>query len=169
MPMTSPAAPAPAEFHAFGELRSTMGRSAAFDGWRVVGPEVNLSRSADGSWHGTAGPMMGPVHLEARDGMLHGPNLVVSIERTADGFIEIGGLRFGGRFSVRISRQRLVGSTRNGHCGFELSRTAPERYDGRVACGKDSGYLGLELLGAATQVEAPVLPQFALALLSTLP
>jgi hypothetical protein len=169
MPMTSPGAPAAEEFHALGELRSTMGRSAAFDGWRVVGPEINLSRSADGSWHGSAGPRMASVHLAPGLGTLSGPGLFITIERAADGFIEIGGLRHGERFTVRISPQRLTGKTGGGHCAFEYTRTTPGRFDGTAACGKDVGYAGIELLGAAAQVEAPILPQFALALLSTLP
>jgi hypothetical protein len=169
LPMTAPAAPAAAEFHALGELRSSAGRSAAFDGWRVVGPEINLSRGADGSWDGSAGPRMSSVHLAPGVGTLGGPGLSITIERAADGFMEIGGLRHGERFAVRVSPQRLTGKTRDGHCAFEFTRASPGRYDGTAACGKDIGYVGIELLGAAAQVESPVLPQFALALLSTLP
>ena len=56
--MSEPAGPKGPEFLAAGEIRSSIGKSAAWDDWNIRGPRVNLTRSADGSWDGTAGPAM---------------------------------------------------------------------------------------------------------------
>jgi hypothetical protein len=167
--MTVPATPKAAGFVATGELRASYGKSAAFDAWHVRGPNVNLTRAEDGSWDGTGGPDMRALHLEVRPGEVRGPGVSLSVEKMADGSVEVGGLFFLDRYSIRISSQRITGSTRSGKCSFDLKRTSPDRFDGDMACGMAITRIGLELFGDAARGEAPVLPQVALALLAVMP
>jgi hypothetical protein len=169
LPMSTPAAPKQAEFRATGEIRSTIGKSAAFDEWHVVGPRINLTRSPDGSWDGTAGPVMSPFHLDVKPGYLDGPNLSLSIQRMADGVVEIGGMFFGGRYFMRVSPQKLQGKTHGGKCSFEFKRVSPAVYAGDIACGMEITRVGIELFGAASRVDDPILPQAALALVAVMP
>ena len=169
LPMSTPVAPKPDGFRATGEFRSTIGKSAAFDEWRVVGPRINLARNPDGTWDGTAGPAMSPFHLEAKPGDLDGPNLNLSVQRAADGVVEIGGLFFGDRYFVRVSPQKLQGKTHGGKCSFEFKRVSPTVFAGDVACGMEITRVGIELFGVAGRVDDPVLPQAALALMAVMP
>jgi hypothetical protein len=169
LPMSTPAAPKQDEFRATGEFRSTIGKSAAFDEWRVVGPRVNLTRNPDGTWDGTAGPAMTAFHLDVKPGYLDGPNLSLSIQKMADGVVEIGGLFFGDRYFVRVSPQKLQGKTHGGKCSFEFKRVSPAVYAGDIACGMEITRVGIELFGVASRVDDPVLPQAALALMAAMP
>jgi len=169
LPMSTPAAPKQAEFRPIGEIRSSIGKSAAFDEWRVVGPRINLTRNPDGSWEGTAGPAMSPFHLDVKPGYLDGPNLNLSIQRMADGVVEIGGLFFGSRYFVRVSPQKLQGNTYGGKCSFEFKRVSPTVYSGDIACGMQITRVGIELFGVASRVGDPILPQAAMALVAVLP
>lgn len=169
LPMTTPSGPKAPVFVATGEFRSSYGKSAAFDEWRVVGPRVNLTRNEDGSWDGTAGPAMSGFHLEVKPGHLSGPNLSLSIQKMADGFVEVGGLFFGDRYWIRASPQKLQGNTHGGRCSFEFKRTSPNLFEGDVACGMEVNRVSIEVRGAATRVEEPMLPQTALALVAVMP
>jgi len=167
--MSAPSGPKQDDFKATGEFRSSIGKSAAFDEWRIVGPRVNLTRSADGSWEGTAGPMMGAFHLNVKPGQLDGPNVSLSIQRMPDGFVEIGGLFFGDRYWLRVSPQMLKGNTHSGRCSFEFKRVAPTLFTGDIACGMEITRVSIEVLGVAGRAEDPVLPQAALALVAVMP
>jgi hypothetical protein len=169
LPMSSPTGPRAPEFVATGEFRASIGKSAAWDEWRVVGPRVNLTRNADGTWDGTAGPMMSGFHLEVEPGRLSGPNLSLSIQRMADGFVEVGGLFFGDRYWIRISPQKLQGNTHGGRCSFEFKRVSPALFVGDIACGMEINRVSIEVLGAAARVEEPILPQAAIALVAVMP
>jgi hypothetical protein len=169
LPMSTPSGPKAIEFVATGEFRSSIGESAAFDEWRVVGPLVNLARKADGSWDGTAGPKQSGVHFDVKPGALMGPTLSLGIQKTADGYIEVGGLYFGERVAIRISPRKLTGATHDGRCSFEFDRVSPTQFGGDVACGTNVTRTYIELLGVAARVEDPVLPQAALALLAVMP
>jgi hypothetical protein len=169
LPMSTPAEPRADPFQATGELRSSLGKSAAFDGWRVVGPQINLVRNPDGSWDGTAGPAMTAFHLETEPGVVRGARLAISISRGSDGSFEVGGLFFDERYRFRLSPEALTGNARGGRCAFELKRASPELYMGDVACGLDLSQMSVEFRGGAARVEEPVLPQLALALLAVLP
>jgi hypothetical protein len=169
LPMSTPTEPRADQFQATGELRTSLGRSAAFDGWRVVGPQINLVRNADGSWDGTAGPAMTAFHLETGPGVVHGARLAITISRGSDGAFEVGGLFFDERYRFRLSPETLTGNARGGRCGFELKRASPGLYMGDVACGLDLSQMSVEFRGGAARVEEPMLPQLALALLSVMP
>ena len=167
--MSVPVVPKAADFVATGELRASYGKSAAFDAWHVRGPNVNLARSEDGSWDGTGGPDMQGLKLEVQPGEVRGAGVSLGIQKLADGSVEVGGLFFLDRYLVRISSQRITGSTRGGSCSFDLKRVSPGRFDGDLACGTEVTRIGLELLGDADRVEAPVLPQAAIALVAVMP
>jgi hypothetical protein len=169
LPMTTPTEPRSPEFQATGELRSSVGNSAAFDGWRVVGPQINLTRNADGSWNGTAGPAMTAFHLHTRLGEVHGTKVAITVSKGSDGSFVVGGLFFDERYTIRLSTKTLTGSVRGGRCAFELKRVSPELYAGDVACGREVSQMSVEFRGGAARVEDPILPQLALALLAVLP
>lgn len=169
LPMSTPAGEKPAEFRSTGEFRSSIGKSAAFDDWRVVGPRINLTRNPDGSWDGTAGPKMTGFHLDVEPGQVHGPNLVLGIQRTGAGVVEVGGIFLGDRFLIKLTSKKLQGTTEGGRCSFDLDRASPALYVGDLACGKQVTGVSIELLGQAARVEDPVLPQAALALLAVMP
>jgi hypothetical protein len=167
--MTIPSTPRAAEFVATGELRTSYGKSAAFDAWHIRGPRVNLTRAADGSWDGTGGPDMQGLHLEVKPGEVRGAGVSLGIEKMADGFVEVGGLFFLDRYSIRISSQRITGSTHGGRCSFDLKRLDPTRFGGELACGMEITRIDLELLGEAARGQDPILPQVALALVAVMP
>jgi hypothetical protein len=169
LPMTTPAVEKPPTFVSTGEIRSSIGKSAAWDEWRIVGPRVNLSRNPDGSWDGTAGPVMSPVHLVAEPGRVSGPGVNLSIERMTDGFVEVGGLFFQDRYWIRVSPEKVNGSTHSGKCSFEFKRVSPNLYGGDLACGREITRVTIELFGTAARFGEPVLPQLAIALVAVMP
>jgi hypothetical protein len=169
MEMTVPATPRTTAFASTGELRTTYGKSAAFDAWHVRGPNVNLTRASDGSWDGTGGPEMMGLHLDVKPGEVRGAGVSLSIEKMADGFVEVGGLFYQDRYWIRVSAQRITGSTHGGKCSFDLKRASPTLFTGEMACGMEITRIGLELFGDASRVEAPVLPQAAIALVAVMP
>src|SRR5690242_902387 len=82
-------------FEATGELRfhgyGSVGTSAAFDGERLVGPTVNLTRREDGTWGGDlAGQNM---DLEVTERRVSGPNVSLALSQK-DGRTEVEGLFF---------------------------------------------------------------------------
>jgi hypothetical protein len=167
--MTAPAAPKAQEFVATGEIRSSIGTSAAFDAWHVRGPGVNLTRAPDGSWDGTAGPDMTGFHLDVKPGRLAGPGVSLSVEKMTDGFVEVGGLFFQDRYWIRISQARLTGSTHGGKCSFDLKRATPIMYVGDMACGMELVRVSIDFHGDAGRLEEPILPQLAIALVAVMP
>jgi hypothetical protein len=169
LPMTVPATPKAGGFVATGELRTSYGKSAAFDAWHIRGPGVNLTRAEDGSWDGTGGPDMQGLHLEVKTGEVRGAGVSLGIEKMADGSVEVGGLFYEDRYLIRVSPKRITGSSHGGKCAFDLKRTSPDRFDGDLACGMEITRVGLELFGDAARAEAPVLPQAAIALVAVMP
>jgi hypothetical protein len=159
-------------FEATGEIRfhgyGTVGTSAAYDGERLIGPTVNLTRREDGTWGGDlAGQNM---DLEVTDRRISGPNVSLNISQK-DGRTEVEGLFFNQRFRVSLDAKRLRG--RFGECSFDMERKRG-RYQGDVGCVRpraafpSSAKATLSLIGTAGDA-APPLPQLALALVAILP
>jgi hypothetical protein len=168
--MTRPPSPArTAEFRPTGEVRSSLGKSASFDAWLVIGPSVNLAYAEDGAWIGSAGAIERGFRLAVKDGTLSGSGVNVSITREADGTVVIGGMYFQSRYLVRLASGKITGSTRGGKCSFELSAQGQGLYQGNLACGRSVDTFFIHLLGDAARTDDPVLPQVALALLAVLP
>ncbi len=153
----APAGPDTGEFTPQGEVLLSAGpggafATAAFDDRRVRGPNVNVSRNADGTWSGTlAGE---DVLLAAGPGRLSGSNVTISIERVGDA-IQIGGLYWGIRFRVELSPKRVSGTF--GPRSLDMHASGPGRW---VGVGM------LRLTGAASDLAHPVMPQLALAILA---
>ena len=163
IPMSAlPPGPPPAELRALGEVlwadigQARPGRRAAFDGWRVVGPPVDLVRQADGRWVGTFRGV--GVAVAPGPGRISGPGVDVSIVRQKDGSVLASGTWLGAPLSIELSPDRIRGGA--GGNAFDLTWMGPGMYN---------SYAGLlQLKGAASQVADPLLPQLVLALVAVL-
>ncbi|WP_248342562.1 hypothetical protein [Anaeromyxobacter paludicola] len=143
--------------------------SASFDDARVVGPLVNMTRRADGTWAGDLKRHDYDLRLEQDH--LHGTNFDVWVT-TKDGHTEIRGLVEGKRISVEIDEKSLSG--RYGACSLDMPRKEPGLFQGEVGCVYRKGVLpttgraGVRLSGSAAAVPPPP-AQLALALAAVLP
>ncbi len=158
-------------FEPTGEVRLAAGgrgASAAFDATRVVGPAVNLTQTAGGTW---SGDLHGrSVALEVTDRRISAPNVELFVE-SAGAVTTVRGNLFGRHYSLRYGPKKLTG--RAGGCAVDLARTKRGNFAGTTGC---TGPRRLpivtrtfvRLLGQARD-PAPPYPQFALALLAVLP
>jgi hypothetical protein len=129
-------------------------RRAAFDGWRVIGPSVDLIRAPDGLWHGTIQGQ--DVALSATPGRITGSGVNVAVLAQPNGSVTIDGTWFGAPVQLEVSNGKIQGLAGAGT--VELWLAGPGMYSSNAA-----GMLTLS--GEATRVDAPVMPQFFLALL----
>jgi hypothetical protein len=163
IPMSAlPPGPPPAEFQAAGEVlwadigQALPTRRAAFDGWRVVGPPVELVRQPDGRWTGTLRGR--EVAVLPAAGKLTGQGIDLSVVRQPDGGVLVSGAWMEATVRIEITPDRIRGGA--GARSFDLTWLGPGMYN---------SYAGLlQLKGAAGQVVDPVLPQLVLALLAVL-
>jgi hypothetical protein len=142
------------------------GTSAAFDGRRIVGPRINMTRDPSGAWLGSVDGRN--VNLETAPGKLSGAAVELFVNRQAN-LIDFQGLFFQRQIWIQIYANRIVGSSDQGNCSFDLSLKAPGVLRGGVACGTSAGDAVLQLSGEAADLTSPTLPQFVLALLAVLP
>jgi hypothetical protein len=156
-------------FEPTGEVLFNGGSSASFDAERIVGPTVNLTLAEGGYW---TGDILGEnVDLDVSGDRIRGPNIELVIERNKDA-TTVRGNAFGRRINLEYGPRRLTG--RVGSCNYDLKRTRDGGFGGNVGCMPPGAALprvtssGLRLVGQASQV-APPQPQFAIALLTTLP
>ncbi len=155
-----PLTPVPGEpprepFVATGEVL-TRDRSAAFDDWRVVGPNVNLTRRPDGSW---AGSLAGEnVDVRPQDGALVGSGAQLYFVRWGDDLMVRGtlGVR---SIAVRVALGPGL-PTRGGIVGAwaQTSGDCTEKASKEIA--------GIEFRGVAANLAHPVMPQLGLALVA---
>lgn len=168
------AAPAALAFEPTGAVSfQAPGASAGanFDGERVVGPNVNVSREEEGV--GWAGDLSGAnMALEVSATRLRGASVSLAVERKP-GELKVEGMFFGQRVRLELSGKAFTG--RYGACSFDLmaSPKTPGLYRGDVGCMKGgaspaTAKAGLRLAGDAAGAEPP-LPQTVLALLAVLP
>ena len=163
VPMSAqPPGPPPAAFQAAGEVlwadigQATPTRRAAFDGWRVVGPPVDLLRGPDGRWVGTLRGR--EVAVVPAAGRLTGQGIDLSVVRQPDGALLVTGAWMEAPVRIEITPDRIRGSA--GARSFDVTWLGPGMYN---------SYAGLlQLKGAAGQVADPILPQLVLALLAVL-
>jgi len=150
------------------------GLSATFDPGRIVGPQVDLALTGQGTWAGTAGGRT--VSLEITGGHLAGAGVDLVIERTGDA-IAIGGTWFGRRVQLRVDGTRVRGTADGGRCAVDL-RPLPEQpgtLGGEVGCAPRRGSAAqvtaatMVMDGAAADLARTPLPQLALALIAVLP
>ncbi len=168
-----PAAAQAPPFEPTGELRlhgyGAVGSSASWNGERLVGPTVNLTRREDGTW---AGDLAGQdLDLEVSDRRVTGPNVSLTLTQKG-GRTEVEGLFFNQRFRATLDGKRLHG--RFGECSFDMIRRRGGPFQGNLGCLRSgasfptSARATLSLIGTAADA-APPLPQFALALVAILP
>jgi hypothetical protein len=159
----------PKDFTATGSVNlygAGSGQSADFSDFRVVGPRVNMSRNADGTWAG---------NLDGRDMILtvtpgridgYGVNLYV-FKKAAT--VSVQGM-FGQRqVWFTMKPDEIQGTTDGGRCSFDLTRNAQGLFEGGVGCVGQVTTATLKLSGAAADVSNPVVPQLVLALLTVFP
>jgi hypothetical protein len=146
------------DFQSTGEV-TTKGESTAFNDWRVVGPRVNLTRRADGTW---AGNLVGRNYiLKPGPGSLSAPGADLHFLRWGKDIAVLGNL---GELKIRI---RIVPGEglrvadgkvcRVGGAGSILVDCTPE--EARASP-------GIHLRGQAAQTQLPEMPQLALALIA---
>lgn len=158
-------------FESTGEVRLAAGgrgASAAFDATRVVGPAVNLTQTAGGTWSGDLHGQS--VALEVTDRRISAPNVELFVE-TAGGVTSVRGNLFGRRYSLEYGPKKLAGRT--GACAVDLKRTRQGNLAGTTGCTGPRRTptvtrTFVKLLGQARD-PAPPFPQFVLALLAVLP
>ena len=142
------------------------GQSADFSDFRIVGPRVNMTRNPDGTWAGS---------LDGRDMVLtvtpgridgYGVNLYVFRKGTT---ISVQGM-FGQRqVWFTLKPNEIQGTTDGGTCSFDLTRADGGAFQGGVGCAGQVSVATLQLQGAASDVQNPVIPQLVLALITVLP
>ena len=132
------------------------GPSASFNSDRVIGPTINMTRSADGHWVGWIRGV--PLSLAVDGRQISSPTLTMSIEELPDG-IEMSGLWTANQISIRVTPQELYVR--------EPFVNPPVYLEGIGEGSYGTGRFGnsVELKGAAAQLHPPQ-PQFALALLA---
>ena len=156
LPLTPvPAEPPTDAFAAKGEILIRES-SAAFDDWRVVGPQVNMTRGADGAW---AGSLFGQSYvMKPGEGKLSGSGAELYFVRWGNELVVRGYLQ-GRTVNIRLAPGVGIPTPAGIAC----------RYDGNlIDCEKKSSSVrqGIEFRGEAARVSSPPLPQFALALVA---
>lgn len=149
-----------------------LGASVSYGPWRVRGEGIDLAYSGDGAWTGAWNGA--PARFTASQGRLQGPGTELLIEQR-DGTLSIRGAWAGRSVDVTVGRGSLKVRTDPGGCTLDLGPTGTGVLSGPVGCpgstgkGATSATGTLQLLGEAVLVPGVLLPQFVLALLSTLP
>jgi hypothetical protein len=152
-----PADPPDPEFVSTGEVQLGE-RSAAFDDWRVVGPNVNMVRRPDGSWAGSI--FRQDVSLSAGEGSLLGADASLHFVRWG-GEVIVRGTIAGRKVQARLIPGEGVLTRAGILCRLDVNvvdcRTASHDFTH-----------GVELRGRAARTSDPLMPQLGLALLAAL-
>jgi hypothetical protein len=156
-------------FEPTGEVLFRGGSSASFDGERIVGPTVNLTLAEGGYW---TGDILGEnVDLTVSPDRIRGPNIELVIQTSKD-TTTVRGNAFGRRINLEYGPRGLSG--RVGTCNYDFKRLRDGGFGGNVGCMSPGsslprvGSTGLRLVGQAA-LPSPPQPQFAIALVATLP
>lgn len=146
---------APEKFEPMGEVQvaGPTSSSASFDGWRVVGPRVNVTRVDASTWGGHLGDQS--LRVQVRDGRIQGAGISVAVERSGD-VLEIGGVLGEARIRLELSPRHMRGTVRGRT--FEMGATGPGEYSGNGRV--------LHLTGAAADLASVPMPQLAIALIA---
>lgn len=146
----------PVEYAPTGEVL-TRGESTSFNAWQVVGPRVQMSRRADGSWAGT---LVGRNYIlkPGADGSLTAPGADLHFVRWGEELAVLGNLG-DLRVRVRFHPGPGVPTVRGKMCQFRGNLVDCREKESREMP-------GIRLHGDAANLDAPVMPQLGLALLS---
>lgn len=139
------------EFVKTGEILYTRGGSTAFSADRVVGPNINFSKRADGSWAGVLKDQL--YNVKVSEGRMVANNLLFTWQESLEGFRGEGRLQ-GRYFRFEVSDQQLIIRASN------HSLTLPASGPGVFGNTTNS----VQLKGEAAYLPPPM-PQFALALM----
>jgi hypothetical protein len=149
---TSGEAAAPeADFVKTGEIVYTRGGSAAFSADRVVGPNINFSKRADGSWAGVLKDQL--YNVKVSPGRMVANNLLFTWEESLEGFRGEGRLQ-GRYFRFEVNEQQLI--IRASNQSLTLPASGPGIYGNTTN--------SVQLKGDAATLPPPM-PQFALTLM----
>lgn len=149
-----------------------LGSSVTYGPWRVRGEGIDLAYAGEEAWTGTWNGAA--ARFTASQGRLQGTGTELRIEQR-DGTLSIRGTWAGRTVDVTVGRGRLKGRMDPGGCGLDLGPAGTGVLSGPVGCagsngkGATSATGTLRLQGEAVLVPDVLLPQFVLALLSTLP
>jgi hypothetical protein len=172
VPVTTPAPGEvkPKDYKPSGEVFFTTvggtGTSADWSDFRIVGPNVNMTRDAKGQWAGNlAGRNM---ILTVAPGRITGDGIDLYVT-TKGTTLSVQGM-FGQRqVWVTIKPNEIQGTTDSSRCSFDLSVAGPGVFTGGVGCGGMLTNSTLQLTGEAANLQAPVMPQLVLGLIAVLP
>lgn len=127
------AAPNPeTPFHAEGEVASQQG-TAAWSSTRVVGPKIDMSRRADGTWAGRIGDLV--VDVSVQPGRVVGSDLTAAYSRTGDKTV-ITGLLHGQMIRYEFDAQHVNVSSLNR--SLSLTRDLGTGGDVRISSAADA-------------------------------
>jgi hypothetical protein len=149
-----------------------LGSSVGYGPWRVKGEGIDLAYAGDGVWTGTWNGAA--ARFVASQGRLQGPGTELLIEQR-DGALSMRGSWAGRSVDVTVGKAGLRGRLDPGGCTLELAPSGIGVLSGPAGCPGDAGKgitsatATAELLGEAVLVPNVLLPQFAIALLGTLP
>jgi hypothetical protein len=149
-----------------------LGSSVTYGPWRVRGEGIDLAYAGEGAWTGTWNGAA--ARFTASQGRLQGTGTELLIEQR-DGTLSIRGTWAERTVDVTVGRGRLKGRMDPGGCRLDLGPAGTGVLSGPVGCagsngkGATSATGTLRLQGEAVLVPDVLLPQFVLALLSTLP
>ena len=143
-----------------GRILVLRGPGVSFYENRVIGPTINMTRNADGTWNGWIRNRA--MNLSVTPGQVSSPTLTMNIEDLPQG-VEISGLWISGheggeQIAMRVTPKELSVRGPFVHPPIYLDADG----EGRYGTGAYGG--AVELKGAAALPHPPQ-PQFALALL----
>jgi hypothetical protein len=172
IPVTTPA---PGEvktkdFKSTGEVffdAQAAGTSVAFNDFRMVGPQVNMTLDAKGDWGGNIGGRN--MIVTVKPGRITGDGVDLYVVRKGT-TVSIQGMFFQRQVWFTLKPKEIQGTTDGGSCSFDLTPAqSPGFYTGGVGCGGNIRMGTLQLTGTAANLEQPPMPQLVFALIAVLP
>ncbi len=160
----------PRDFTASGELFFSSvdgtGHSAAFSDYRIVGPQVNMTRQASGQWAGNCAGK--EVILTVAPGRITGDGVNLFVVKKKD-TVSVQGM-FGARqVWFTLKPNEIQGTTDSSRCSFDLNLRSPGVFQGEMGCGMAVAVSTLQLTGEAANIAEPAMPQFVLSMIAILP
>jgi hypothetical protein len=160
----------PSGFKADGEIffdAQGSGTSVAFNDFRMVGPQVNMTLDAKGNWGGNIGDRN--MIVTVKPGRITGDGVDLYVVRKGT-TVSIQGMYFQRQVWFTLKPKEIQGTTDGGSCSFDLTPAqAPGFFTGGVGCGGSIRMGTLQLTGTAANLEQPPMPQLVFALIAVLP
>ncbi len=155
-----------ADGEVFWDAQGT-GTSVAFNDFRMVGPQVNMTRDASGKWAGNIGGR--EMILTVIPGKISGDGVDLYVVRKG-ATLSVQGMYFQRQVWFTVKAGEIQGTTDGGRCSFDLNPSnQPGWFTGGVGCGGSMRMGTLQLTGTAANLDQPTMPQLLLALVAVLP